>query len=83
VDIGSTFLFFDGQGLPIAGYDSDEYLGWAEWSGTSFAAPYVAAVIAKRMCDEGEDALTAAAALIPGDPEPRITVEGLGVLVQA
>jgi subtilisin family serine protease len=75
VDIVSTFLFFSGAGLPIAGYDSDEYLGWAEWSGTSFAAPYVAAVIARRMCDKGEDALTAAAAVITDDPEPRVTVD--------
>jgi subtilisin family serine protease len=60
VDIVSTFLFDDGPASSIAGVDPDEYQGWALWSGTSFAAPYVAAAIASRMTLTGQDARTAA-----------------------
>lgn len=53
---------------------------YAYWSGTSFAAPQVAAAIAARMTQHGETAQQAAHALV-GDPAlPRRT--GLGVRVQ-
>ena len=53
---------------------------WAHWSGTSFAAPQVAAAIAARMSQTGESATEAAFALV-GDPAlPRRT--GLGVQVR-
>ena len=44
----------------FAGLDPDRFDGWALWSGTSFAAPRVAAAIAQRMADRGETARTAA-----------------------
>jgi subtilisin family serine protease len=74
VDIVSTFLDFNGPASNLAGIDPDKYTGWALWSGTSFAAPQVAAAIAERMCHHGVDAVSAAAAVIDeGTP-----VEDLG-----
>jgi subtilisin family serine protease len=74
VDIISTFLDFNGPASNLAGIDPDKYTGWALWSGTSFAAPQVAAAIAERMCHHGVDAVSAAAAVIDeGTP-----VEDLG-----
>jgi subtilisin family serine protease len=40
--------------------------GWAAWSGTSFAAPVVAAAIARSMQDAGHTAKEAAAAVLAG-----------------
>lgn len=45
-------LFFDGfngPGLPVNNYDPDAFVGWARWSGTSFAAPVVTAVLAREL----------------------------------
>lgn len=47
VDVVSTF-FTDFQET-IDGADTRHYTGWARWSGTSFSAPKVAAVIAQEM----------------------------------
>ena len=38
------FEGFDGVGPPKQNYDPDRFDGWAKWSGTSFAAPVVAAL---------------------------------------
>ena len=71
VDIVSTFFTHDGPAVSVGGYDPDEYRGWAEWSGTSFAAPQVAAAIAKRMGATGEDPRVAASAVVnAGTPVP-------------
>jgi subtilisin family serine protease len=47
VDVISTF-FNDFQEV-VAGSKTRHYQGWARWSGTSFAAPKVAALIAEEM----------------------------------
>jgi subtilisin family serine protease len=49
VDVPSGFWTFDGTSAAEAGADRDRYQGWALWSGTSFAAPIVAAAIAQTM----------------------------------
>jgi subtilisin family serine protease len=53
VDVASTFWHFDGRAHERYGMDPDSYDGWATWSGTSFAAPIVAGVIAKAMQSQG------------------------------
>ena len=47
VDVVSTF--FDGVDETLPDGRSKRFEGWARWSGTSFAAPKVAAVIAQEM----------------------------------
>jgi subtilisin family serine protease len=79
VDIVSTFFTHDGPAVSIGGLDPDEFLGWAEWSGTSFAAPHVAAMIAKRMSDTGESSTVAKDAVLGS----ATAVSGLGLLVDA
>ncbi|HEX2154028.1 MAG TPA: S8 family serine peptidase [Acidimicrobiia bacterium] len=47
VDVISTFFrAFDGAEPAVKGEDADAFDGWACWSGTSFAAPRVAAQLA-------------------------------------
>ena len=41
--VSAFFAKFDGALPPINGFDSDNFVQWATWSGTSFAAPQVAA----------------------------------------
>ena len=56
------------------------YNGWAQWSGTSFAAPFVAAVLARIVKRTGAaDARAAVAAII--DDESLATIPGLGTVV--
>ena len=54
VDIVSTFLDYDDAG-PEGG-PGESYRGWARWSGTSFAAPRVAGVIAREQYLHGGSA---------------------------
>ncbi len=49
VDVASTFWIFDGKTERRGGADADRYEGWALWSGTSFAAPIVAAALAREI----------------------------------
>lgn len=60
VGVVSTFVFHDGPAGEACGADPDRFEGWARWSGTSFAAPKVAAAIAQEMIVSGVDAETAA-----------------------
>lgn len=53
---------------------------WAHWSGTSFAAPQVAAAIAARMSQNGETAQQAAFAIVRDPALTRST--GLGVAIR-
>lgn len=53
--------------------------GWATWSGTSFAAPQVAALILRQAASSGATARQAAYQLL-GDPD-RTEVDGLGVVI--
>ena len=49
VDIVSTFYDLTDE----AGYDGEDFDGWASWSGTSFSAPIVAASIAWEWMSRG------------------------------
>lgn len=73
-DVHSTMIIHDG---PVIGSpDSDNFQGYARWSGTSFAAPRVAAAIAQRSVDKGVPPRQAFDELIAeassGDPGPII-----------
>ncbi|NNE12539.1 MAG: S8 family serine peptidase [Ilumatobacter sp.] len=63
VDIVSTF--FDLAGQPNL---QPPFSGWAQWSGTSFAAPVVVGLIAREMANHGT-AVDARDALLSGRPE--------------
>jgi len=69
-DVLSSFVSFAGE---------PRFDGYARWSGTSFAAPAVAGVIADRCATLGEDARTAADLVL--DPAAHGTVPGIGVPV--
>jgi subtilisin family serine protease len=63
VDIVSTFYTITDPGFQVARIvflDPLTYAGWALWSGTSFAAPQVAAAIARVMYEKGVTAVDAA-----------------------
>jgi hypothetical protein len=53
VDVASTFYIGNCAEKEKYGVDPDTYTGWALWSGTSFAAPVVAGVLARTMRSEG------------------------------
>ena len=55
VDVVSCFFEWNGaRPRPGELVDRDDFSpAWATWSGTSFAAPHVAALIARRMIDDG------------------------------
>ena len=61
-DVASSFVTFDGpaEDAPGADIDPDCFSGYAQWSGTSFAAPRVAAELARRA---QEDKVSARAVL--------------------
>ena len=58
----------------------DAFDGWAQWSGTSFAAPKVAGAIAARMVADPGLTARAAAAALQHDPTAEYVPE-LGVFV--
>jgi subtilisin family serine protease len=72
---GTAATDADGDGAPDHFTDAAAY-----WSGTSFAAPQVAAAVAVRAARTGEPAGTAAERIV-GDPAAR-RVAGLGTLVR-
>ncbi len=47
--VSAFFNKWDGPNPAMDGADKDRYEGWAEWSGTSFAAPMVVAALARFM----------------------------------
>ena len=76
--VHSTFVRFDGPAKPVGDYDPDKFIGYAHWSGTSFAAPAVSGVIAARAAKEDIDAATAASRVL--DSAGR-TVPDLGAVI--
>lgn len=56
--VSAFFPSFDGALEEINSVDPDDFEGWAQWSGTSFAAPVVIAALAREMvagdCDAEE-----------------------------
>ncbi len=75
VDVVSTFFGGPGDGSP----DSTGFRGYASWSGTSFAAPQVAAAIVNEVSRTGASAAEAAAAIVADRRRHR--VPDLGVVV--
>lgn len=81
--VTSSFVCFDGPQAaqpPTTDVDPDLFRGYATWSGTSFAAPVVAAAIAARAAADAVPAATAADRVL--DPHGRIRPD-LGVVVTA
>jgi subtilisin family serine protease len=76
--ITSCFVSFDGPRPPVRGIDPDAFAGYATWSGTSFAAPAVAGMVAALSAAEGVSARVAAARLL--DPAGRRVTPDLGVI---
>ncbi|MGH3321957.1 MAG: S8 family peptidase [Streptosporangiaceae bacterium] len=79
-DVGSSFVVFDGPAPPTDGLDPDLFRGYATWSGTSFAAPGVAGVLAALSARDDVPAATAAEMLL--DPTDRRSLPDLGVVVE-
>lgn len=82
VDLVSTFFAGWDGGEPVtAGTDPDAYVGWACWSGTSFAAPVVVGALAREMAVTGCTASEAVTRLI--DNPALLRIPGLGTVVNA
>ncbi|HVF32834.1 MAG TPA: S8 family serine peptidase [Acidimicrobiales bacterium] len=81
VDVVSRFFTgFDGHAAPSSGGpDPDHLEGWATWSGTSFAAPLVAAALARDMVIGGRTAPEAVARVI--DAPGLLRLPDLGTVV--
>jgi subtilisin family serine protease len=74
-DVRSTFVHWDGpiEGEPLN--DLEQFVGWARWDGTSFAAPKVSAAIARIIADTEEAILpvTAWDLLVSGGASVQVT----------
>lgn len=80
--VSSFFHSFDGKRDPIPGVDPvdpDNFAGWAAWSGTSFAAPLVAAALVRHMTLHKTTGPNAVKAIITA-PE-LLQLPGLGTVV--
>jgi subtilisin family serine protease len=77
----SSFVEFDGPTPATGVFDRDRFTGYAEWSGTSFAAPVVAGEIARLAADRGVAAADAADLVL--DPRRARVLPDLGVAVGA
>jgi len=80
--VSSFFHSFNGKRDPIPGVDPvdpDKFDGWAKWSGTSFAAPLVAAALVRHMTLHKTTGPNAVKAIItaPG----LLQLPGLGTVV--
>ncbi len=82
VDVVSTFFERNfGAGDFGTGFDPDDYRGFAQWSGTSFAAPKVAAAIADELQSLGSKATAQQAAKNVVYDYRKYRVADLGVVV--
>lgn len=79
VDIASCFVRFDGPLPRVRGVDPDDFTGYATWSGTSFAAPAVAGMIADAAGTDDVPATVAARRVLA--PSERRTLPDLGVVL--
>jgi subtilisin family serine protease len=79
VGVTSCFVRFDGPRPRVRGIDPDDFTGYARWSGTSFAAPAVAGMIAGLAASEDLTAAEAARRVL--DPAAHPTMPGLGVVL--
>jgi hypothetical protein len=80
VDLVSTFFAgWNGGDPATAGADPDDYVGWACWSGTSFAAPVVVGALAREMAVTGCTATEAVTRLV--DNPALLRIPGLGTVV--
>jgi Subtilase family len=81
---GIVSTFVKGTEDPVFAGGSDVYPepgnsdSWAVWSGTSFAAPQIAALIAKKCLDDSTSPQDAAKALFPAEGRPK---DGFGTRV--
>lgn len=78
-DVTSSFLWFNGPDGNAGPGDDDLFLGYADWSGTSFATPQVAGAIAAICAKQSVDAPEAARILL--DPSKHSYVPDLGLAV--
>ncbi|MEV5826199.1 S8/S53 family peptidase [Spirillospora sp. NPDC052242] len=81
VDVASSFVRYDGPRPPADGTDPDRFDGFATWSGTSFATPMVAGLIAGLAAAEGLGAVAAADRIL--DQTVRPTHPDLGVIIRS
>lgn len=75
----SAFHTFNGAHPSDAGADPDEFEEWAHWTGTSFAAPIVAAALARHIALTNGSAADAVRAVI--DAPGLFRYPGLGTVV--
>jgi len=92
VDLKSTYLVATAHvdpvepapGCPHPGpARTENFDGWAIWSGTSFATARVAGAIAAKMTELGLDPVAAAASLLNGQPKVADGTRNFGVFVDA
>ena len=65
---------------PLPGSGATDFMGWARWSGTSFAAPVVAAALARYMALYRGDTVAQAMEAVVDAPDP-YRLPGLGTVV--
>lgn len=84
VGVASSFVRFDGprprSQQRVSGIDPDEFLGYATWSGTSFAAPVVAGAIARMAAAEDLPPTVAADRVLSA--AGALTLPDLGVIIR-
>jgi hypothetical protein len=81
-DLLSSFFVFDGPAeVGPYGDDPDDFDGWAQWSGTSFAAPVVVGNLVRLMMAEGISTHGAIRRVI--DNPALLRIPGLGTVVDA
>jgi subtilisin family serine protease len=78
-DVSSSYLWFNGPEGKGGVHDPDLFLGYAQWSGTSFATAQVSGAIAAICAKTGADAADAALHLL--DPSKHPYVRDLGIAV--